>query len=224
MKRTAYTPLSMPLFMGFLLAFGILLTLTPAKVSGAQPHTQQPSTNPTGTNVASQAANQLAQPVNAQTKVGTGKITDIEKTLWTSAATILGGVIVFVIGQLLAKFLIEPIHDLKKAAGQVRFSLAFCAPTIHTPISRNKERSDKAYDSIMRCSCDLLTKADAIPFYALLPRKAVLPIKDIRGAATDLRALTTYLHETGEEASSHISEINKRVESIEQQLQLRPLE
>ena len=150
-------------------------------------------------------------------------MSDLEKILWTSASTILGGVIVFVTGQLLSKFLIEPIQELKKAIGEVRFNLAYYAPIIHTPISRDKERSDKAYDALMRNSCDLLTKADVIPFYRFLPRKFVLPIQNIDTAAIDLRALTTYLHETGEKAASHIEEVNRRVKSIECQLRLRPL-
>jgi hypothetical protein len=151
-------------------------------------------------------------------------MSDFEKILWTSASTLFGGVILFVIGQLLSKFLIEPIQELGKAIGEVRFNLAYYAPIIHTPISRNKERSDKAYDAIMRNSCDLLTKADAIPFYKFLPRQFVLPIAHIDRAVIDLRNLTTYLHETGEKADSHIEEINRRVERINQQLQLRPLE
>ena len=105
----------------------------------------------------------------------------------------------------------------------MRFNLAYYAPIIHTPISRDKERSDKAYDALMRNSCDLLTKADVIPFYRFLPRKFVLPIQNIDTAAIDLRALTTYLHETGEKAASHIEEVNRRVKSIECQLRLRPL-
>lgn len=48
-----------------------------------------------------------------------------EKIIWTAAFTILGGVLVYVIGQLLSKFLIDPTHELKKAIGEVRFNLAF---------------------------------------------------------------------------------------------------
>ena len=151
-------------------------------------------------------------------------MSDLEKIIWTSASTILGGVILFVIGQLLSKFLIEPIQELKKTIGKVRFNLAYYAPIIHTPISRDKARSDKAYDAFMKNSCDLPTKADAIPFYRLLPRQFVLPIEHINRAAVDLRALATYLHETGEQADSHIDEINKLSKSIEQQLELRTLE
>lgn len=151
-------------------------------------------------------------------------MSDLEKILWTSAFTILGGVIVFVTGQLVSKLLIDPIQELRKAIGEVQFNLAYYAPIIHTPISRDKERSDKGYDAIMRNSCDLLTKTDAIFFYRFLPRRFVLPKQNIDRAAVDLRAVTTYLHETGEKADSHIGEVNRRIESIQRQLQLRPLE
>ena len=151
-------------------------------------------------------------------------MTELEKILWTSASTILGGVIVFVAGQLLSRFLIEPIQELKKAIGEVQFNLAFYAPIIQTPDSRNRESSEKAYDAIMKSSCDLLTKAAAIPFYRFLPNKFVLPMQNVSKAAVDLRALTTFLHETGEKAASHIEEVNRRVESIQRQLQLLPLE
>ncbi|MGZ8183742.1 MAG: hypothetical protein ACXWT1_17450 [Methylobacter sp.] len=151
-------------------------------------------------------------------------MSDLEKILWTSAATIIGGVILFVIGQLLSKFLIEPIHELRKAVGEVRFSLAYYAPIIQTPMSRDKESSDKAYDAIMRNSCDLLTKADAIPFYRFLPQNLVLPISNIDGAAKDLRTLTTYLHQTGENADSNIEKVIRLVNKVENQLQIKALE
>lgn len=42
---------------------------------------------------------------------------DLTKILLTSSLTVLGGVLVFVTGQLIVKFLIEPIHELKKIIG-----------------------------------------------------------------------------------------------------------
>ena len=46
----------------------------------------------------------------------------------------LSGVAIYVIGQLLSKFLIDPLYELKKEVGNIRFNLAFYAPVIHTPI------------------------------------------------------------------------------------------
>ena len=141
--------------------------------------------------------------------------------------TIFGGVLVYVIGQLLSKFLIDPTHELKKVIGEVRFDLAFYAPTIHEPIARTPERSDKAYAALLKSSCELLAKVNAIPFYWLvscisfgyLPSK-----KHIRDAATQLRGLSTYMHETGDKANSHVEVIRNRVSKIERCLNLESLE
>jgi len=65
-------------------------------------------------------------------------MTDIERVVWGG----LAGVAVYVIGQLISKFLIEPLHELRKVVGEVRFNLSFHAPTIHTPIGRTKETSE----------------------------------------------------------------------------------
>lgn len=147
---------------------------------------------------------------------------DLDKILVTSALTIFGSVLVYVIGQLLSKFFIEPMQEQKKSIGEVRFNLSFYSPIIHTPISRDNESSNSAYQAILRNACDLLTKSDAIPCYRRLPRRLVVPIECIEQAAVDLRALSTYLHETGEKAASHIDEVNRRVASIERLLKLRP--
>jgi len=154
-------------------------------------------------------------------------MSDLEKIAWTAVFTILGGVLVYVLGQLLSKFVIEPTHELKKVIGEVRFNLAFYGPIIHTPISRTTERSDKAYEAFLRSSCDLFAKVNAIPFYGMvscvscgfLPSK-----KSIRDAAIQLRGLSTYVHETGDRANGHVEAIGNRVSKIEKCLNLDSLE
>lgn len=154
-------------------------------------------------------------------------MTELEKIFVTSAVTISGGLILYVIGQFLSKFFIEPIYELKKVIGEVRFNLAFHSCVIHTPISRNSERSEKAHDALMKCSCDLLTRVEAIPFYSFISdfSRGFLPSKQaIIDSAVNLRGLSTYVHETGDKANDSIDIINKRVEKIEKSLGLKPLE
>ena len=149
-------------------------------------------------------------------------MTDVEKIVWGA----FGGLTVFVAGQLLAKFFIEPLHELRKAVGEVRFNLAFHAPTIHTPIGRSQEASDKAREALMRSSCSLIAVLHAIPIYGVTRFFAfgVLPCrKSIESAAVQLRGLSTYVHETCEKANSSLDEIRKRVERIEKLLKLTPL-
>ena len=151
-------------------------------------------------------------------------MTELEKIFVTSGLTIFGGLFVYIAGQLLSKFFIEPMHELRKAIGEVRFNLAFHAPTIHTPIGRSKETSDKAKEALMKSSCDLLSKLHAVPLYAVLSTCRLLPSrKSIEDAAIQLRGLSTYVHEEGEKASESIEIIRKRVDKIERLLCLKPL-
>jgi hypothetical protein len=154
-------------------------------------------------------------------------VSELEKIFLTSAVTILGSMLVYVIGQLLSKFLIDPTHELKKAIGEVRFNLAFYRPIILTPASRTPERSDKTHDALLKSCCELLTKVNAIPFYGLISciSFGILPSKkNIRDAAIHLRALSTYVHEIDDKAASHIDQIRQRVANIERCLNLESLE
>ncbi|MEA1946161.1 MAG: hypothetical protein U9N83_02520 [Thermodesulfobacteriota bacterium] len=153
-------------------------------------------------------------------------MTELEKIVVTAAFTILGGVIVYVFGQVLSKFFIDPLHDLLRTVGEVRFILAFHARTIHTPIGRSKEKSDKAQEALMNSSCELIAKLHAIPLYksTRLLSFGVLPYKKaIEDAAVQLRGLSTYMHEEGKEAADSIKVINARVEKIERLLSIKAL-
>ena len=149
-------------------------------------------------------------------------MTDVEKIVWGA----FGGLTVFVLGQLLAKFFIEPLHELRKAVGEVRFNLAFHAPTIHTPIGRLPEASDKAREALMKSSCSLITNLHTIPIFCMTRFLAfgVLPCrKSVEDAAVQLRGLSTYVHETGQKANSSLDIIRQHVERIERLLKLKPL-
>lgn len=148
-------------------------------------------------------------------------MSELEKIFLTSGLTIGGGVTVYVIGQLLSKFVIEPIHELRKVIGEVRFALAFHAPTINTPISRTQVTSDKAYDALMKCSADLLVRAEGIPLYGVISRvsfRFVPEKKKVADAAKWLRGLSTHVHESGEKAIKNLQEIQDRIERIQQSL------
>jgi len=150
-------------------------------------------------------------------------MSDIEKIILGA----LGGIGVYVVGQLLSKFLIEPLHELRKVVGEVRFNLAFHAPTINTPIGRNKENSAAAREALLKSSCDLIAKLYAIPFYDFTRAFAFGALPDrkaIESAAVQLRGLSTYVHEEGETANASLEVIRTRISKIECFLGLKPLE
>ncbi len=51
----------------------------------------------------------------------------------TASITILGGFIVFVLGQIVVKFFIEPIHEQSKTIGEIAYSLIFYANLYSNP-------------------------------------------------------------------------------------------
>jgi hypothetical protein len=150
-------------------------------------------------------------------------MSDLETILVTSMLTIFGGVVVFVVGQLLSKFVIEPVHELRKAIGEVRYNLLFFAPDILTPIGRTRESCDKVRDALRKNSSDLYIRSEAIRFYPLASwvfRGSVPRREKVADAAKWLRGLSTYMHETGEKANSHIDDVGGIIKRIERDLGL----
>lgn len=148
---------------------------------------------------------------------------DIERIIWG----VLGGILVYVIGQLLSKFFIEPLYELRKTIGEIRFNLSFHGATILTPDNRSKENSDAARDALLKNSSDLFTKLHAVPLYlvARIASFGTLPrSKDIERAVVILRGLSTYMYEKGEKACKSLDEIRSRIIQIENLLRFQPLD
>ncbi|MGA8277635.1 MAG: hypothetical protein WB784_05510 [Rhodanobacteraceae bacterium] len=153
-------------------------------------------------------------------------MTEVERITLTSSLTILGGVIVFVVGQLILKLVIDPVLELRKAISEVGYNLLFYAPEIQTPISRTPVTSEKAREALRKSSSDLYVRCEAIryrfvyrmPFLRLPNREKVLD------AAKRLRGLSNYVHETGEKANGHIDHVVCILKCIERDLQLPPVD
>lgn len=84
------------------------------------------------------------------------------------ALTAFGGICIFVFGQILSKFFIEPIYEQKKSIGQIAHFLIFYAGQISSP---GKDDIDgirtKASDKFRQLSCELKAKTYSIPLYRL---------------------------------------------------------
>lgn len=103
-------------------------------------------------------------------------MSELEKILYTAVATIIGGVIIFVIGQLLAKFIIEPIYEQHNAIGAIADSLIFYARQYANP-GPIKDRQlgiisfppgqTEAEDTLRQHASKLIARTQAIPLYWL---------------------------------------------------------
>lgn len=131
-------------------------------------------------------------------------MSELLKIVLTSSFTVLGGIVVFVTGQMIVKFLIEPFHNYKKLVGEIADSLVYFAnvgPAVHdiylqrlenaveleNPkaemeekrlrmiIERDWERMDAAQNVLRQQASQLMGTANMIPSYNLWAFLRILP-------------------------------------------------
>jgi hypothetical protein len=123
-------------------------------------------------------------------------MSEIVKIILASSLTIIGGVLVFVAGQLVVKFVIEPIQELKKTLAEIHYSLVFHACPILS--SFGKEDWDNTADILRKLSCDLSARIEAVPLYdrwESLSHKFLPDKKKAREASRFLMALSNSMHD-----------------------------
>ena len=149
------------------------------------------------------------------------RMDDLTKIILTSSLTVIGGVFVYVVGQLLGKFIIEPVQALKALLGEIQYSLVFHAQPILTPVG-DREREDEAQKTLRKLSCDLRSKVGAIPFYGVWSAISfgfLPPRENVYKASIQLMGLSNSVHK------SDRSERNgDRMSSIEKLLNYEPFE
>lgn len=93
---------------------------------------------------------------------------ELERIVLTSAFTILGGLTVLVLGQIVIKFLVEPLHEQRKLIGETVDSLIFYANVYSNPGLSKEEAMDEASEDLRRKASLLRARTYAIPGYAVL--------------------------------------------------------
>jgi hypothetical protein len=92
---------------------------------------------------------------------------------------------------------IEPVQDVKKLLGEIRYALVFHAQAIFTPVG-DRAAEDRAAEALRKLSCDLRSKIGSVPFYdnwawvskGFLPRR-----QDAIEAAKELMGLSNSVYE-----------------------------
>ncbi len=129
----------------------------------------------------------------------------------TIFATVISGVLIFVLGQIVVKFLIDPIKELKEILGEIQFSLIFHAQAIYTPVE-DRAGEDAAQKVIRDLASKLRAKIEVIPWYSLcsrISREFLPPKKNIMDASSQLIGLSNSVKKEDR------SEVNRnRVEKI----------
>ncbi|MBI3606541.1 MAG: hypothetical protein HY207_01070 [Nitrospirae bacterium] len=116
-------------------------------------------------------------------------MSDLFKIVLTSSLTVLGGVIVFSLGQLIQKFLIDPVHEQAKVIGAISFGLTYYACWYANPGSGKPDDLSGASDAIRRYASELTSSTNSVRCYGLFHKLGLVPDRSAVGDARTLLIL-----------------------------------
>ncbi len=99
--------------------------------------------------------------------------------------TVISGVLVFVIGQIIQKFIIEPLWEYKKTLGKIDYRLKYYSNKMSGLLP--EEIITETSNTIRELSCELEASYKQIPFNCIFAFLSVIPWKkDLSKAAVKL--------------------------------------
>ena len=122
------------------------------------------------------------------------------KILLTSSATVVVGVTVLVIGQILQRFYLDPIHEHATVIGEIAYTLEYYArqPSAAaadniSPTPFTDEEIKAAANAFRQCASKLYATTNAIRGYHLFHRLGFLPLDtDVCEAQRHLIGLSNF--------------------------------
>jgi hypothetical protein len=122
-------------------------------------------------------------------------VTELQRIIVTALTTVAGGVTVLVVGQLVGRFLIEPIYEQRKLRGKIADTLIYYAHIYADSFDRPSDDVREASDKFRRLAAELMARTVGIPGYRWLGRlRIILPFEAITSARRGLIGLSNTLH------------------------------
>jgi hypothetical protein len=112
--------------------------------------------------------------------------------------TIIAGVTVYVIGQLIIKLVVDPIQAFKSTVGEISIALINNANVYANPGIQSAERNNEASKEFRLLASILSARVNLIPKYEWTSKVFALPSRDeIHEAKSKLILLSNNLHVAG---------------------------
>ena len=133
-----------------------------------------------------------------------------ETEFLTAGLTIIGGIIIFIIGESINQFMIKPVVSLKEEIGRVAYCLVYYADIYANPNIKNDTLIREASKELRARASELSAKSNAVSKIVL--RLICLPKEeDMRRASSNLLFLSNSLF-TGEPKEN--VDRRKRIEEL----------
>lgn len=140
-------------------------------------------------------------------------MTELQQIVYTSILTIIGGVLIFVIGQIILKFYIDPIQKLDECRGNICDALLFYRNIYLNPNSTNKRKMRETSKKIRELATELLAKQNMVRgrhFFEEL--NFIITKKNIHYAHKALIGLSNSIEEVSPEDVQEAIKINRNRE------------
>jgi len=153
-------------------------------------------------------------------------MSDWTRIILTALGTISGGVVVYVVGQLIQKLFIEPLIEQRKVIGDVDVGLILWArewANLSDFKAGRTEQRDQAEKAFREYASRLVASTNAIGrgrIYAAAQRLGAPIPDDIRLAARNLIGLSNQMYSYDDTRHTHERHNQRRVAEIRQQLRL----
>ena len=125
--------------------------------------------------------------------------------------TVVAGVGVFVVGQIVVKFVVEPWHDYRMLIGRIAHALVVYGYAHNDPRFVTTASVEDAKRELMNLSGELWQRSHAIPIYGVFAR--ILPTvpswEEIVLASGHLGGLAQNQNEVGGTRREHIAAVRK---------------
>jgi hypothetical protein len=100
---------------------------------------------------------------------------DLIAIFLTAGLTILGGIIVFVSGQVITRFYLDPVDNLLQVIGEVSYGLVYYAKYYTNPGYSQEEVAKEIEIELRKLASQLSAKANAVKGYKFFVKCKYLP-------------------------------------------------
>ena len=110
--------------------------------------------------------------------------------------TVISGVLIFVIGQVLLKIFIEPVQELLRALGQVKYCMIFYANIFCNPGVAEPAKMNQTVDELRLSASKLQGAIHIVRFYRLWALLKIIPSKkNLDQVSSELIGLSNSIHD-----------------------------
>lgn len=89
--------------------------------------------------------------------------------------TVFSGTLIFVVGQIILKFIVEPIHKQKEIVGEIADALIYYANLYTHPVFKGElkdsevdKKRKRGHEEFRKFACQIMSKTQLIPYYKTL--------------------------------------------------------